>query len=125
MLKPLLASAAAALLLPSCFLGRSTINEPLREAVVESLVPGRSTAGDVVALLGAPVEVVQLGRRSAYRYDSTVAKRTGLFLLVVGVYNNDQQSDRVWIFLDEEGVLTHVAASYHAGEARHRLPWQD
>ena len=125
MRRPLLVLAAAALLLPGCFMGRSTTNAPLAPEALAHLLPGRSTTADVVQVLGAPAEVVQLGRRSAYRFDYTLAKRTGLWLVVVGFYNNDQHSDRVWAFFDEHDVLTHVASSFQTHLTRYRMPWKE
>ncbi len=53
----------------SCFLSRVDIQEPISPQVVTALEPGVHTAADVVERLGAPSEVVQLGHRSAYRYE--------------------------------------------------------
>jgi len=116
------------LLLPlatGCALGRSSINQPVPAAALERLVPGKSTAADVVAELGAPVDVVQLGKRSAYRFEHQRSKNTGLFLLVVIVFNQDTRQDRVWAFFDENDVLTHFGATLTAKDARYALPWQD
>ena len=44
-------------LLPGCFFSRSVQNRPLVADDFAQLVPGRST-DDVVALLGAPTEVI-------------------------------------------------------------------
>ena len=56
-------------LAPGCLISRTTVDQPLDSAALTALEPGTSTAADVVAALGAPDEVVQLGRRSAYRFD--------------------------------------------------------
>ena len=102
-------------LLPGCFLSRTQVNGPIdNEAIATRLVPGETTAADVVALLGAPNEVVQLGRRSAYRYQHDQQKSAGIFLLVVVVMNRDTQSDRTWVFFDEDDVLTHVGSTLDA-----------
>lgn len=110
-------------LLPGCFLARSTVNEPLAPEAVNRLEPGVTTAAEVVRLLGAPTEVVQLGRRSAYRFDATTSKRTGLWLLVVFLAGSDTRSDRVWVFFDEAGVLTHVGSTFDNDDPRYSLPW--
>ena len=112
------------LLLPaSCLIDRTTINAPLASEAVAELQPGRTTAREAVALLGAPVEVVQLGRRSAYRYEFESSKRAALFLLVVMLMGRDTRADRVWLFFDEQDVLTHVGATYEGADARYALPW--
>ena len=107
----------------SCFLSRRTTHEPLDAERIAQLVPNRSTAKDVVELLGAPTEVVQLGKRSAYRFDATVAKDAGLWLLVVGLYDSDTRADRLWAFFDENEVLTHVGATLSSDRAEYSLPW--
>jgi len=114
-----------ALLLPltGCLIDRSTTNEPLAADVVAALEPGRTTAREAVERLGAPVEVVQLGRRSAYRYEFVTSKRAALFLIVVNLMGRDTRADRVWLFFDEEDVLTHVGASFEGEDAVYALPW--
>lgn len=111
-------------LLPGCFLARNTVNEPIAAAAVAELVPGQSRAADATRLLGAPSEVVQLGRRTAYRYDFQTTKRAGFTLIVVTMFNDDTHADRVWLFFDEEDVLTHVGSTLEAVQARYAMPWQ-
>jgi hypothetical protein len=84
-----------------------------------------TTAREVAELLGAPVEVVQLGKRSAYRYQFTSTKRAGLLLLVVGLYSSDARSDRAWVFFDEDQVLSHVGVTLSGADTRYALPWTD
>lgn len=116
LLLPLLASG--------CFVTRATRNEPLSQAAIEGLRPGMS-AREVVERLGAPTEVVQLGLRSAYRYDFTQQKRAGLTLILVTFLNDDERQDRVWLFFDEEGALTHVGATLQAAGSQYAMPWSD
>jgi len=116
-LVPLLAA------LPGCLIDRSTVNEPLAAEAVAALEPGRTTAREAVALLGAPTEVVQLGRRSAYRYQFETSKRAALFLVVVNLVGRDTRADRAWLFFDENDVLTHVASTYQGDDTRYALPW--
>lgn len=109
----------------SCFVARRTTNEPLVAANLAQLIPGTTTAKQTVELLGAPTEVIQLGKRSAYRYDHTLTKDTGVFLIVVGFFNSDARADRAWVFFDENEVLTHVASELKAEQAVYQMPWQD
>ncbi|MEZ6016355.1 MAG: outer membrane protein assembly factor BamE [Planctomycetota bacterium] len=117
-----LLAAALLPLLTGCFLDRAALNTPFDPAAVSSLQPNASTADDVTRLLGAPVEVVQLGRRSAWRYEYEITKRAGLFLLLFGTRGSDTQSDRVWVFFDEADNVTHVGATFDASEAEYALP---
>ena len=109
----------------ACAVARSTDNEPLAPERLAQLTPGTSTAKDVVAVLGAPVDVVQLGKRSAYLYQYTATKRAGLWLVIVGLYNVDTRSDRAWVFFDENQVLTHVGATLAGDEVEYALPFED
>jgi hypothetical protein len=109
---------------PGCFISRGTTNEPVRRAFVDQLVPGTSTAADATRLLGAPSEVVQLGNRTAYRYDFTTMKRAGLFLVVLSFLNEDTRADRVWLFFDAQDRLSHVGKTFEGNEAHYAMPWQ-
>ncbi len=108
-----------------CAFARQDVNEPLDVATVRELVPGKTTAREVVERLGAPTDVVQLGRRTAYRYDATTAKSTLLILLVVNFGNQDTRSDRVWVFFDEKDVLTHCGSTFGTHRTQYALPWED
>lgn len=109
----------------SCALARSSENEPLSADALHSLRPGSTTAREVVELLGAPVDVVQLGKRSAYRYQFTNTKRAGLILIVLNLYGEDSRTDRAWVFFDEDQVLTHVGVTLDGAKAEYAMPWED
>lgn len=122
---PLLRAGLAltlALPLAGCFLSRSTANPALPQEAVAKIVPGESTADDVTRLLGAPNEVVQLGRRSAWRYEHTVEKQAAAFLVVLGLRGVDTQSDRIWVFFDEDGNVTNIGTLFQAAEADYDVP---
>lgn len=111
--------------LSACALGRQDINEPLDPEIVRTFVPGKTTAREVTERLGAPTEVVQLGRRTAYRYDGATTKSTVLFLLLVNFANQDTRSDRVWLFFDDQDVLTHLGSWWGTHRTQYALPWED
>lgn len=108
-----------------CAIARQETNEPLDAQAVAGLRPGTTTAREVVERLGAPTEVVQLGRRTAYRYDAAVTKSTGLILILFNMFGQDTRSDRLWVFFDERDVLTHYGASYATHRTQYALPWED
>lgn len=112
-------------LLPSCAISRTSENEPLDAASLRALVPGTTTAREVVERLGAPVDIVQLGHRSAYRYQFSSSKSAVLFLLVLVLQNEDARSDRAWLFFDENQVLTHVGVTLEADGTEYAMPWED
>ncbi|MBM3973075.1 MAG: hypothetical protein FJ301_03125 [Planctomycetes bacterium] len=118
-------SAASLLLLASCALGRQDVNEPIDGAALRAFQPGATKAAEVVAALGAPTEVVQLGRRSAYRYDATRTKSSALFLGVINFGNQDARQDRVWLFFDDKDVLLHYGATLSTHRTQYALPWED
>lgn len=113
------------LLAPACFISRDTVNVPLVKKRIAEMTPGKTTATEVTAMLGAPHEVVQLGKRTAYRYDYTTTKRAGFTILVATFLNQDTRQDRAWIFFDERDVVTHVGSSIEADGAAYAMPWMD
>ncbi|MEX1025687.1 MAG: hypothetical protein WD226_11495 [Planctomycetota bacterium] len=111
------------LLASGCFASRAQINTPLELARFEALELG-TPARDVLAALGAPVEVVQLGTRSAYLYEHTAQKKAGLFLFLLNMLNEDTNTDRAWLFFDEADRLTHVGTTLDADEVEYSLPFE-
>ena len=109
----------------SCYFGRATVNEPLERTTLAKLQPGTTTARQAVELLGAPSEVVQLGRRSAYRYDHSVQKEAAVWFVLVAFFNTDSRQDRAWLFFDENEVLTHVGSTLSAHRPQYAMPWED
>jgi outer membrane protein assembly factor BamE (lipoprotein component of BamABCDE complex) len=110
------------LLTSGCFFSRREKNLALDPEKIATLMPGVTTARQVVETLGAPTEVVQLGTRSAYRYDHSMEKQEALFLIVLGLRGVDTQSDRVWVFFDEDQMLTHVGVTLEAERANYSIP---
>lgn len=121
-LSRLLLLLALPVLVTGCLFSDRRVNTPIRPDRVESLVPGTSTAADVATALGAPTDVVQLGHDSAWRYDHVVEKQTALVLFLVNLRGVDTDADRVWVFFDRQGVVTHVASTFEAGLAEYDLP---
>ena len=113
-----------ATLVSGCFTARDTVNVPLDAEKIATLSPGETRASEVVELLGAPTEVVQLARRSAYRYDYTNRKRYGLFLFVANFLNEDTRSDRLWVFFDDDQVLSHFGVTLEGDESVYAMPWE-
>ncbi|MHC4822516.1 MAG: outer membrane protein assembly factor BamE domain-containing protein [Planctomycetota bacterium] len=107
--------------LGSCYMGQATLDQDLDPQAIAQLQAGTSSASDVVRLLGAPNQVVELGDKSAWLYQSQNTKQMGLWLLVFGAYGEDSQTDRCWVFFDASGTLTHFGASLHADQAEYNL----
>lgn len=115
------------MLLPTaaCAFGRFSENEPLPPELLAQFVPGKTTAKDVVATLGPPTDVVWLGKRTAYRYDHLRRKIAATILIVVNLANFDERSDRIWLFFDDDDVLTHFAGTFAAQRTEYSFPWED
>ena len=112
-------------LLPGCFTARTTVNQQLSSEAAAQIAPG-TTAAEVVELLGAPTDIVQLGHRSAYLYEFQQTKMTGFLAAVVGFMNSDTRSDRIWVFLGPGGEeVTHVGSSFDADKAQNGMPWSE
>ena len=111
--------------LSSCFISRSTTNVPRQRSRLDELRPGTTTAKEVVELLGAPNEVVQLGSRSAYRYDFGIMKRAGFTIIIVSFLNEDARTDRAWLFFNKDEILTHVGSTFEGNQAQYAMPWQE
>ena len=69
--------------------------------------------------------MVQLGRRTAYRYDAAIAKGAILILVVANFGNFDSRSDRLWVFFDEKDVLSHYGATFGTHRTQYAMPWED
>jgi hypothetical protein len=119
-----LLGSAVLVSLTSCYFGRAVVNDRLDHEALRELRPGVTTAQQAVELLGAPSDVVQLGRRSAYRYDHSVQKEAALWLLLVAFLNTDLRQDRAWLFFDENQVLTHVGSTLAAHRPQYAMPWE-
>jgi hypothetical protein len=111
------------LLLSGCFLGRFSENEPINEDLLRDFEPGKTTAGDVTKLLGPPIQVVEIDVRSAYLYEFSESKSSGLILLLVNFVNSDQRFDRIWFFFDSRDVLTHYGTKLSSHRSRFAMPW--
>ncbi len=110
---------------PSCLVARGTVNQPIDATAVADLEIGKTSASEVASLLGAPAEVIQLGKRSAWRFDYVQSKQTGFFMLVIAFSNKDTRTDRVWVFFDENDLLTNVGSTFESGGTEYLMPWQD
>ena len=116
---------ALLLCLTGCFVSRGGLNEPLDAELVRLLEPGTTTAREVVEILGGPNEVVQLGRRSAYRYGATGTKTAIFSLVLITLRNEDTRQDRLWVFFDENDTLTHYGATFASHRTQYAMTWED
>ena len=139
-------------LLPGCILGRIRDEVPLDPDKVAKIVPGQTTKKEVVELLGAPSYVNDriglrvLGRPQqplagqagplidelvhspldhSYTYEYTDTKSLSLYLLIVSFTNQETKRDKVVVFFDEKGVVSHMGATFDAKNVEFRMPTSD
>ncbi len=104
-------------------IGRDKNYRPFDTQGLSQIVPGKTTAAETVRLFGAPTEVVKLSNGNAYLYSRSVAKATGLWLVLVTFANYDRQYDQLVFFFDANNILTHYGSSLHSGEASYGMPF--
>ena len=96
---------------------------PFDASGLDKLIPGKSTAAQVIEILGAPSEIVKLSNGNAYIYRRSLSKGTGLWLLIVSFGNYDKHYDQIVIFLDKKNVMTHYGVTLDAYKAAYGLPF--
>jgi len=104
-------------------IGREKDYRSFDTAGLGQMTPGKTTAAETVRLFGAPTQVVKLSNGNAYLYSRSVAKATGLWLVLVTFANYDRQYDQLVFFFDTNNVLTHYGSSMHSGEASYGMPF--
>jgi len=104
-------------------IGREKDYRSFDTAGLSQLTPGKTTAAETVRWFGAPTQVVKLANGNAYLYSRSVAKGTGLWLVLVTFANYDRQYDQLVFFFDANNVLTHYGSSIHSGEASYGMPF--
>lgn len=139
-----------AVLLPGCILGRVRDQVPLDAEKVAKILPGQTTKKEVVELLGAPTYVNDriglrvLGKGQAngnagpiidelvhspldhsYTYEYSDTKSLSLYLLIVSFTNQETKRDRVVVFFDEKGTVSHMGATFDAQNVAFRMPTSD
>jgi hypothetical protein len=77
-----------------------------REIGADKFVPGATTRGDVLELLGPPSQLISLGEETAFYYMLEETREKGLVLLVYNSRKEQTRYDRAVFFFDAQGVLT-------------------
>lgn len=139
----------AALLCSGCILGRTRDEVPIDPERVARIIPGKTTKRQVVELLGAPTyvndriglrlvgkpvgldgdnvgplvdELVRSPLDHSYTYEYSDTKSASLYLLVISFTNQETRRDRVVVFFDDAGVVSHIGSSFNARDVEFRLP---
>lgn len=88
-----------------------------------SVVPGKTTAGQVTQIFGAPTQVVKLANGNAYMYTRATSKGTVVYLILVTFANYDRQYDQIVFFFDKTDILTHYGTSLNEAQASYGMPF--
>jgi hypothetical protein len=104
-------------------IGRDRDFRPFDPKSLTVVVPGKTTAGQVTQLFGAPTQVVKLSNGNAYMYTRSTSKGTVVWLVLVTFANYDRKYDQVVFFFDKNDVLTHYGTSLNAAEAAYGMPF--
>jgi outer membrane protein assembly factor BamE (lipoprotein component of BamABCDE complex) len=116
---------AVLLLLPGCFVAKSIDDTTWDPATVAQLKVGTSTRADVLRLLGAPNQVVELLDSDAYVYRHAIGKVTGFTVILFTAIRSDEQRDGITVIVDRSGIVRAVGSRYNAERAIHGAPWAD
>ncbi len=104
-------------------LGRDRDFRPFDPKALTSVAPGKTTAGQVTQLFGAPTQVVKLSNGNAYMYTRNTSKATVVWLVLVTFVNFDKKYDEVVFFFDKNDILTHYGTTLNAAESAYGMPF--
>lgn len=130
MLRILLAALACCAGL-GCVLSQTTSGTPLDGVQIDAIEVGRSTRADVVAMLGAPDDVIYSNLahdalvERAFRYARTRRKTTFFSMILFSTSRSDSNGDHLVVFFDDQGVVEDVAARLDMDRPRYGAPWGD
>lgn len=93
--------------LSGCMFGRNKINVEEFHVKAGQIVPGKTTANEVLDIIGSPPNaILQLGKgERAYVYTFGDAKTGGLNLIVFNTRKTNTGIDSAYFFLDENDVI--------------------
>lgn len=103
--------------------GKNKEFQPFDVSALNTVAPGTSTATDITELFGAPTEVVKMSNGNAYIYKRSIAKGTGVWLILVSFGNFERQHDQIVFFFNNQDILTHYGKSLHAENASYGFPF--
>ena len=114
-----------------CVLSQTTSGTPLDGVQIDAIEVGRSTRADVVAMLGAPDDVIYSNLdhdalvERAFRYGRTRRKTTFFSMILFSTSRSDSNGDHLVVFFDDQGVVEDVAARLDMDRPRYGAPWGD
>lgn len=102
--------------LAGCAFSRGELGTAIKPEEIAQIKKGETTEAQVVALLGAPDEIRQLGKRELFHYYRYVLKHATVLVFS----RANIASDELYVIFDEHGVAEQVIA----GNRTDRLKFQ-
>jgi hypothetical protein len=93
---------------------RGQLNAPFDEGALSAINKGHSTEDEVVRLLGAPNNIIELGKREAFHYYRYEMKHATV--LVFSRVNI--ATDELYVFFNEQHVVDDVVFSKRSDELK-------
>ncbi len=109
------ATAVVALLaVGGCAVSRGDLGDKLPPSAIAQIKEGQSTQAQVIALLGAPASVQQIGEQTVFHYYHYALKH-GTFLVFSRV---NIAGDDTYVFFDRNGVVRQVISGNRSDRLR-------
>jgi outer membrane protein assembly factor BamE (lipoprotein component of BamABCDE complex) len=105
---------ALLLALSGCAFSRGELGTALKPEDIAAIRKGQTTEAQVVALLGAPDDVREIGRRELFHYYRYVLKHA----TVVVFSRANIASDQVYVLFDERGIVDDVITGDRTDQLR-------
>lgn len=104
--KALLATALAVSLVGCAFHGmRSETGNPINESNVRQIVNGKTTAGEVLGLFGAPTQTTTLGSNEIYIYKNCKVGGAGISVAGIGHTGTKERCNSLSITIDKSSGI--------------------
>lgn len=128
-MKKLVLVALASSLVSGCaILGRQQIDQSISPQSVDELRVGMHRSR-VTEIMGAPQDIIFSNkehdalREHAYVFEHTKTVYTFFTVLITTFGNSDTKKDRVVVFFDDQGNVSHIGASLDADKAAYGFPF--
>jgi outer membrane protein assembly factor BamE (lipoprotein component of BamABCDE complex) len=112
--KPVAAWLLSVILLAGCAFSRGELGTAIKAEDIAQIQKGRTTEAQVVALLGAPDDIRQLGKREFFHYYRYVLKHATVFVFS----RANIAGDEVYVLFDEHGVVDQVIAGSRSDQLK-------
>ena len=117
-IRPVLTAALCAILLCGCvqYQSKRGVEVKWQSVITEQLSRGKSTRGEVLALLGPPSQIISLEDETVLYYLFERTKGDGYILILYNKFQVDARYDRAVFFFDENDILSDYSTHIHESE---------